>query len=90
MMTLVDWRRTWIELGLPSSDADFADLAQRYGEPHRAYHTMQHLRECFAHFETARHLAEKPAEVEIALWLDRKSTRLNSSHIQKSRMPSSA
>ena len=24
------------------------------------------------------------------LWLDRKSTRLNSSHIQKSRMPSSA
>ena len=25
-----------------------------------------------------------------ALWVDRKSTRLNSSHIQKSRMPSSA
>ena len=24
------------------------------------------------------------------VWLDRKSTRLNSSHIQKSRMPSSA
>ena len=26
----------------------------------------------------------------FATWLDRKSTRLNSSHIQKSRMPSSA
>ena len=25
-----------------------------------------------------------------AVWIDRKSTRLNSSHIQKSRMPSSA
>ena len=31
---------------------------------------------------------EKPTEGEILL--DRKSTRLNSSHIQKSRMPSSA
>jgi len=27
---------------------------------------------------------------ETALWLDRKSTRLNSSHSQQSRMPSSA
>ena len=28
--------------------------------------------------------------IALAVWLDRKSTRLNSSHIQKSRMPSSA
>ena len=31
-----------------------------------------------------------PAFVEVAVRQDRKSTRLNSSHIQKSRMPSSA
>ena len=30
------------------------------------------------------------AAATVALYLDRKSTRLNSSHIQKSRMPSSA
>ena len=34
-------------------------------------------------------LASEPARVPC-LWPDRKSTRLNSSHIQKSRMPSSA
>ena len=30
------------------------------------------------------------AQLEAEQWRDRKSTRLNSSHIQKSRMPSSA
>ena len=30
------------------------------------------------------------AGIAMGAWLDRKSTRLNSSHIQKSRMPSSA
>ena len=30
------------------------------------------------------------SDMELVLWIDRKSTRLNSSHIQKSRMPSSA
>ena len=34
--------------------------------------------------------AKKGKEQEVGLTLDRKSTRLNSSHIQKSRMPSSA
>ena len=31
-----------------------------------------------------------PGPIGIIVWSDRKSTRLNSSHIQKSRMPSSA
>ena len=34
--------------------------------------------------------AQVEPDVEITLEKDRKSTRLNSSHIQKSRMPSSA
>ena len=32
----------------------------------------------------------EPNKIAVALMKDRKSTRLNSSHIQKSRMPSSA
>ena len=35
-------------------------------------------------------MAKGVSEVSASLMLDRKSTRLNSSHIQKSRMPSSA
>ena len=40
----------------------------------------------------ALHLATQPAQTSrlVSEALDRKSTRLNSSHIQKSRMPSSA
>ncbi|MCC2677150.1 MAG: hypothetical protein K0R58_4097, partial [Ramlibacter sp.] len=33
-----------------------------------SYHTLQHLRECLAHFEAASSLAPRPAEVEAALW----------------------
>ena len=39
----------------------------------------------FIHFSTAEQAPETAAK-----WLDRKSTRLNSSHLKLSRMPSSA
>ena len=38
----------------------------------------------------ARGMVIMPGGVDIHCHIDRKSTRLNSSHIQKSRMPSSA
>ena len=44
------------------------ELIARYSEPHRRYHTLQHLEECFARFDEIRDLAQHPAEVEIALW----------------------
>ena len=68
MVTLADWRLTWNELGLSCSDSEFKSLLDRYREPHRAYHTLQHLTECFEHFESARSLATHPAEIKLALW----------------------
>ena len=68
MLTLSDWRRTWYELGLSYRDHEFERLERWYREPHRAYHTLQHLSECFEHFESSRSLAKHPAEVELALW----------------------
>jgi predicted metal-dependent HD superfamily phosphohydrolase len=50
-------------------EADRAALAVRWREPHRHYHTMQHLEECLALFSTVRAEAARPAEVEAALWL---------------------
>jgi predicted metal-dependent HD superfamily phosphohydrolase len=44
------------------------ELIARHAEPHRRYHTLQHLGECLAWFGTTRDLAEHPAEVEAALW----------------------
>ena len=43
-----------------------------------------------ADLEVLANFAKLGAITFFAFWLDRKSTRLNSSHIQKSRMPSSA
>ena len=63
------WQATWTGLGVESPDADlYAVVTTRYAEPHRRYHTIQHLEECFAHLDEARHLADHVHEVELALW----------------------
>ena len=62
------WQETWDGLGLAAPDGLYEKLCLRYGETHRAYHTLQHLKECFEHFDGARHLAVHPFEVELALW----------------------
>lgn len=63
------WLRAWhlLSLGPPGHDV-WDDLNRRYAEPHRAYHTLFHLEECFARFEEAEPLAERPGEVLVALW----------------------
>jgi predicted metal-dependent HD superfamily phosphohydrolase len=40
----------------------------RYAEAHRHYHTAQHLEECFDALDAIRGEAERPGEVELALW----------------------
>ncbi|MBW4484736.1 MAG: hypothetical protein KME14_19545 [Tildeniella torsiva UHER 1998/13D] len=63
------WSVMWRRLNLPEPEPQvFWDLCDRYTEPHRAYHTLQHLGECFKWFDRAYDLAENPAAVELALW----------------------
>ena len=62
------WSRGWQQLGLAAPTGLQQQLLQAWSEPHRSYHTLQHLAECLAHFESLRHLAAHPGEVEIALW----------------------
>ncbi|WP_332823661.1 HD domain-containing protein [Ramlibacter sp.] len=63
------WQRLWTELGAAEVPRGlFNQLVAAYSERHRSYHTLQHLRECLAHFEAASALARRPAEVEAALW----------------------
>ena len=59
----------WSGLGASGDGATtFAELVERYVEPHRKYHTLQHLDECVGWFQAASQLAARPAEVEAALW----------------------
>lgn len=63
------WHGTWAELKLSQpAPTVLADLLTRYREPHRGYHTVQHLEECFALLDELRPLAHQPAVIELALW----------------------
>lgn len=63
------WERAWSGVGATGDGASIhAALVEKYSEPHRAYHTLQHLSECLCAFEQVRFLAANPAEVEAALW----------------------
>jgi predicted metal-dependent HD superfamily phosphohydrolase len=68
-VTLASWQRAWHELGAAAPDtALFNTLIARYSEKHRHYHTLQHLRECLEQFDAVRGMAQRPAEIELALW----------------------
>ena len=62
------WSDAWRALGACADDAVLTELLARYGEAHRAYHTLQHLGECLAHLARERSGAERPGEVALALW----------------------
>jgi predicted metal-dependent HD superfamily phosphohydrolase len=63
------WRSTWRALGVADPDMALCDtLLACYAAPQRHYHSVQHLQECFVHWEALRDVAQHPAEVALALW----------------------
>lgn len=63
------WQATWSAMGVaPPAPGLLESLLAHYDEPHRHYHTRQHLRECLAHGAALRAQARHPAEIELALW----------------------
>lgn len=68
-MALIDrWRRTWTALGLDEPAGVFDDLAARYAESQRAYHTLQHLGECFEVLDASAVEPHDRGALELALW----------------------
>jgi predicted metal-dependent HD superfamily phosphohydrolase len=66
---LLRWRDLWQRLGAHSAPAPiFNELVHRYGETHRAYHTLEHIQDCLLQFDQVRNLAEHADEIELALW----------------------
>lgn len=64
-----DWTRSWRALApLPADATLLRSLCARYDEPHRHYHTLQHLDACLRHLASLRSLAQRPDEVAFALW----------------------
>lgn len=64
----ISWQRTWSDLGLRAPVDLLKSLINAYQEPQRHYHSLQHLSECLALFESVRQFSQYPGEVALALW----------------------
>jgi len=62
------WQRTWEHVGLEPPPGLIDELLAAYSEPHRAYHTVDHLAECFGQLDASGIVPDAPATVELALW----------------------
>ncbi len=68
LFTQENLRRSLAGLGITPGEDIFKQLRRAYAEGGRHYHTDKHVSECLAHFQNFRHLGNRPAEIEIALW----------------------
>jgi predicted metal-dependent HD superfamily phosphohydrolase len=62
------WRDCFVDLSLDAPEGVFAALIERYSEPHRAYHTVQHIADCFQQFDDAKGDMNSRGAVGLALW----------------------
>ncbi len=67
-MDLSRWHRLMASFGVGPNDATFDALRTAYGEKHRHYHTGRHIDACLAHLDDCLAQAQRPREIELALW----------------------
>jgi predicted metal-dependent HD superfamily phosphohydrolase len=68
-------RRRFVQLWqrcMPTQGGDcaplFDEIATRYAEPHRHYHTPDHVEHCLVEFDVACEHMDDPDAVELAIW----------------------
>ena len=62
------WNATWQQLGVNAPEHAYDHLIAAYAEPHRRYHTTQHLAEVFAFYDSVAPAVGKSPLVELAVW----------------------
>jgi predicted metal-dependent HD superfamily phosphohydrolase len=63
------WRQAWQDAGVAQADEGLhRGVIACWSEPHRHYHTLQHLGECMTQFGEVRAMAEHAGEVALGLW----------------------
>lgn len=63
------WKALCRRIECPDAADRFADLDAFYSEPHRAYHTWRHIRECLDVWDRCPEDAEDPGALQFAIWL---------------------
>ncbi len=59
------WQRLKARGDIPS---EFEKLYTKYQEPHRAYHTISHIKMCLNELDLVADQAEDPETLELAIW----------------------
>lgn len=63
------WHSLMDRIGAFSNEDEvLQDLIVRYGEPHRHYHTLDHIADCLVTLAGVRHLCANPDTVALAIW----------------------
>jgi predicted metal-dependent HD superfamily phosphohydrolase len=69
-LSLEAWSALWARLGARSDPRPLhADVLARYAEPHRAYHTVEHIARTLELLDGVRRRLREPDEAELAVWL---------------------
>ncbi len=67
-MTAARWRALMRAFGFAGNGDTFHALRAAYAEAHRHYHTGEHVGECLDLLDACAAEAERPHEIELALW----------------------
>ena len=62
------WNRCLLDGVSSNPKLIFEDLKRRYAEPHRHYHTEDHVRHCLQELDRVAHLAGDRDALEMAIW----------------------
>jgi predicted metal-dependent HD superfamily phosphohydrolase len=62
------WKRNLCATATDDSEAIYHRLLAGYQEPHRHYHTLDHIKHCLTLFEDCKALVSEPDAVELAIW----------------------
>ncbi|MCR9095905.1 MAG: N-methyl-D-aspartate receptor NMDAR2C subunit [bacterium] len=62
------WQQTWQRVGIEAPTGLFEELVAAYDEPHRAYHTTDHLAECFGQLDGSPATLADRGALELAIW----------------------
>lgn len=67
-MNKIRWEALMSALEFKASFDCYDALYAAYSENHRFYHTVKHIEAMLRHYDAVKDLAERPAELELAIW----------------------
>lgn len=67
-MNKVRWHALMGALKFKASSDCYDALVSAYSEKHRYYHTVKHIEAMLKHFDSVKDQAERPEELELAIW----------------------